>query len=58
MIQSMKLILQKIPFLLQKKEETMSKPRQHKREWNDLQACVKYYKIYHTKKQTLKTKEK
>ena len=42
----------------ERKEETMSKSRKHKRELEDLQAGVKYHMIYHTKKQRLMMKER
>ena len=34
----------------ERKEEFVYKSREHKRELKDLQADVKYHKIYHTKK--------
>ena len=34
----------------ERKEEAISVSRKHKRELKDLQAGVKYHKIYHTKK--------
>ena len=41
---------------VQKKEEVISKSKKHKRELEDLQAGVKYHKIYCTKK--VKTEDK
>ena len=42
----------------ERKEEVASKSRKHKRKLEDLQADVKYHKIYHTKKQSLMIKER
>ena len=42
---------------LKKKEEVEAKSRKHKRKLDDLQAGVKYHKIYHTKKASLMMKE-
>ena len=41
--------------LQERKEEAISMSGKHERELKDLQAGVKCHKIYHTKKQTLKT---
>ena len=40
----------------ERKEKAMSKSRNCKRELEDLQAGVKYHKIYHIKKESLKMK--